>query len=838
LAEDLLAGASWECCGAPPGALPTQADLEGYVGPWFEVSVPGTVALGLARADHVPAPRDLDEWDWWFRCNFARPGSDPGPWALDIGGLATVADVWLNGSRILHGENMFVSTNAQVDSLQDQNELAIRFLALSPLLRVRRPRPRWKTMQATHQALRWFRTSLVGRQPGYVEVPPAIGPWRPLSIRRPEPLSISKRRLTARCEGDGGVVEIEAVARLDGPRPDSAYLRVGEREGALEVVEVRGSAPTAVVRGSLSIDRVERWWPHTHGGQRLYPVSAVLDGRAVELGHVGFRDIELDRADDGFRFVVNGVPVFCRGACWWPVDAVSMAASAEEVRTTLELAKEANMNMLRIPGGTTYENKTFWDFCDQMGFLVWQDCMLGYFDPPEEPTFVDTVVSELDEVFAGLGGRPALAVVCGGQEIEEQAAYFGLPREKRYVPLVSEAVPKLVAEALPGVPYVTSSPSGGALPFEADAGDCHYWGIGSLLRGLEDPRRCGIRFMSEGLGLGTPPERTTVDTAFGTAAKAAHDPQWKRAVHHDTARSWDLDDVRDYYVAKVFDLDPHMLRYLDPERALDVGRATNAELFSQVMSEWRRPESPCWGALVVALRDFVPGPGWGVLDSSGLPKSVWYVMKRVLAAVSVFVTDEGMNGLHFHVANDTSESLECRLAVELFTAGASRPEEEHAQILVPARSAISMSSSSVFDGFRDIGYTYRYGPVGYDAVVGSLRDASGTALAEVVHLPMGQSRAYEDDVGLEVRQKPLSGEEWSLEITTQRLAQWVHIDVPGFRPDDSWFHLVPGRAKAVVLVPSASAAGAASGPAGAQVVGQVRALNSRKATTVVLEAES
>jgi beta-galactosidase/beta-glucuronidase len=84
------------------------------------------------------------------------------------------------------------------------------------------------------------------------------------------------------------------------------------------------------------------------------------------------------------------------------------------------------MNMVRIPGGTVYEDERFWDLCDELGIMVWQDCMLGYTDPPEDEAFEAAVVAELEQVFGRLGGRPALAVVCGGQEIEEQAAMFGL----------------------------------------------------------------------------------------------------------------------------------------------------------------------------------------------------------------------------------------------------------------------------------------------------------------------------------------------------------------------------------------------------------------------------
>lgn len=819
LATDLLCGLRWRCCRTAPGQLGDPGALSAHPGPFLDAVVPGTAAAALRADGGAPAVTlEVDEWDWWYTAEF--DGAPGGPWELEAAGLATVADLWLNGAHLLHSENMYLRHRVEVPRLEARNVVAVRFAALAPLLEARRPRPRWKTMGASHQGLRWYRTTLLGRQPGYVEVPPAVGPWRPLTLRRAEAGQVLRRHVSAACQGRGGTVAVDLEMRWWSEVPHGASLRVGAHSAPLEVTP---SGDTTVrARGSLAIEEVERWWPHTHGPQPLYELSLEAAGHGAPLGAVGFRTVELDRSDDGFTFVVNGVPVFCRGAAWWPVDPLAMSCSDSALDDTLRLARQANMNMLRIPGGTAYENARFWDGCDRLGILVWQDCMLGYLDPPDDVEFVDGLRAELEQQFEGLGGRPALAVVCGGQEIEEQAAYFGLPRDSWRFPVIERDIPELVGRALPGVAYVSSSPTGGALPFEADAGDCHYWGVGSLLRDLDDPRRCGIRFMSEGLGLGTPPDRQVVDDVFGGAMAAGHAPAWKRAVHHDTGRSWDLDDIRDHYAAQLFGLDPHMLRYLDPDRALDVGRATNAELVRRVMSEWRRTDSTCAGALLVALRDLVPGAGWGVIDAAGRPKAPWFVLRRLFAPVAVVVTDEGMNGLFFHVTNDGGGELAGALRVELFTAGQGRPESVEVPVVVPPRAVVSVRSSAVFDGFRDVGYAYRYGPHGYDAVVATMLDASGGEVAAEVHLPMGQGRPLEPDVGLTAQLAPGGVGVWALEVNTRRLAQWVSIDVPGYQPDDSWFHLVPGRPRAVALRPAGD--GAPHSPEG-----RVRALNSEAA---------
>ena len=225
--------------------------------------------------------------------------------------------------------------------------------------------------------------------------------------------------------------------------------------------------------------------------------------------------------------------MFCRGAVWMPVDPVSLAPPADEVRATLELAKAANLNLIRLPGTGVYQDEFFWDACDELGILVWQECMLAFSDPPDEPAFVSELESELDEQFELISGRPSLALICGSQEIEEQAAMNSVPRARWDFPVLERNIPDLVDQLLPGVPYVTSNPTGGTVPYQMDSGVSQYFGIGGYLRPVEDARRARVRFAAECLAFATPPERRTVDEECGGAYRAGHDPSWKLAVHHD-----------------------------------------------------------------------------------------------------------------------------------------------------------------------------------------------------------------------------------------------------------------------------------------------------------------
>jgi beta-mannosidase len=740
--------------------------------------------------------------------------------------------VWLNTEKVLHSENMFELHDLPVGALRDDNEIVMRFSALRPLLDERRPRPRWKTLLASNQNLRWFRTTLLGRQPGWAVTPAPVGPWKPVRALPDDQPRTGGGRLIASCRGDAGVVDVSLEIRGIAKRPATANLHVGTGSGPLVIrpLEGDGGAKTysgrVLVEGSLVIESVERWWPHTHGSQNLLAAWLELDGRRLELGSLGFRTVDVEREDGGFRILVNGTPVFCRGGCWFPIDPVNMAVSDSELRATLELVVAANMNMLRIPGGTVYEDERFWDLCDELGILVWQDCMLGYLDPPDDQTFTRVVEDELAQVLGRLGRHPALAVLCGSQEIEEQAAFFGLSREKWQFPLTQRVIPEIASRLVPGVPYVSSSPTGGDQPSQLDVGVSHYFGVGSYLRDLEDIRSSAVRFVSEGLAFAIPPERETVDESCGGASRAGHDPAWKQAVHHDTGRSWDTEDLRDFYVGKLFGVDPHLVRYEDPERALDLGRAAVAEIMRHAVTEWRRPGSACAGALVVAVRDLVPGAGWGIVDALGRPKAPWFTLRRTLAPVAVLLTDEGLNGLRLHVLNDLPSAFRGEARVELYARGEVCVETATSDVTLEPHGAGVIEMAGMFDGFRDLSYAYRFGPPSYDVVRVLLVSSEGAVVSEVVHLPAGLCRPLEHDLGLSASVHRDAEGSWSLTVGTRRFAEWVSVDVRGFRPEDSWFHLAPGASRTLAL----DQVGTAGVPSG-----HVRALNAQHHVAIVAE---
>ncbi len=793
----------WEIARLPAGGPGRPDELVALAPEWLPVALPATAASALAAAGRwtFDDEMDFDAHDWWFRCRFAAAIPAGTERLLHFGGLATIADVWLNGVLLLHSSNMFHASEREVSAiLREQNDLLIRCRALQPLFALKRPRPRWRTRLVEAQALRWFRTTLLGRMPGWSPPAAPVGPWRPIVLRGATPLAVDSADIGARLEGNTGVITVTLRVRSRAP-----VVRATLLAGALRApLALRPDGDGTQLTGELRLESPAVWWPHTHGAQPRYGVRVVAETAAgevaIDCGRVGFRSIDLLTADGDFALHVNGRLVFCRGACWTPLDVVRLSAPEAGYREALELARDAGMNMLRVGGTMVYEDDVFYELCDELGILVWQDFMLANMDyPASDDAFLTSLGTEAGQLLRRLQGRPSLAVLCGGSEVEQQAAMLGLPRDTWSGPLFSRILPELCRQLAPGVPYWPSSPSGGPLPFHANRGATHYYGVGAYLRPLEDARRAEVRFASECLAFANVPDPATVHEVLGPPDAPERYPRWKRRIPRDAGTSWDFEDVRDHYVGRLFGVDPEQLRHADMERYLALGRIATGEVMAMTFAEWRRARSTCRGALVFLFRDLWPGAGWGVIDSHGRPKAAYYYLKRVLQPVALLATDEGVNGLALHIVNETAVPLDGELRLALYRDGETQVGAGCTRVRVPAGTTAELAADTLLEGFRDITYSYRFGSPGHNLVVVTLDDAvTGRPLGETCFFPTRLPSAVESDVGLEAA---MTRDEigWVVTMRTRRFAQAVVVDVPGYRPDDNYFHLPPAGARRVRL---------------------------------------
>ncbi|HMC39829.1 MAG TPA: hypothetical protein VKI19_09225, partial [Acidimicrobiales bacterium] len=539
----------------------------------------------------------------------------------------------------------------------------------------------------------------------------------------------------------------------------------------------------------------------------------------ASLAPTGFRTVRADRSGGRFGLEINGVPVFCRGANWLPLDVTTLQNDPDRLERDLQRFVAAGFNMVRVPGTAVYETEAWWEMCDRLGIMVWQDAMWASMDPPKDEEWQATYAGEVAAMSRRAASHPALTVLSGGSEVEQQSAMLGLDPAKWSPPLLAELA-GVVAAAAPGVPYVPTTPTGGVLPFAPGEGVAHYFGVGTYRRPLSDVRDARVSFAAECLAFSVPPEPDAVKE-LGGAIRAGHHPGWKAGVPGQV-RSFDDEEVREAYVRDIFGIDPVALRATDPARALDYGRAAVAEAFTSNFAFWRRARSGCHGALVLHWRDVVPGPGWGLLDWRGRPKVTWYVVRRLLDPVAVWLADDGLNGLMVALANDSGTEVQGDLEVAGISAGGQILDAGSQAVLLGPRQRTEILADRVLGGFRDLSWAFRFGPPTYDAVVAqlTLRAGNGTdRILRAVHFPAGPARPRLPDLGLAGRAIPAGPGEWELEVTSTLPAQWVAVDCPGFAVSDSWFHVVPGYPERIRLVL------AEAGGGGGRPVGAVHALN-------------
>lgn len=825
----------WSCCSHAPGTIANPSLLDTRPTEWLRTSVPGTVAGTLEAAGlwDMQHPTNIDSLDWWYRTSFAGPDENESHAELQrwlcFDGLASLAEIWLNGELLLTTDNAFRHYTINVTRhLRSSNELVIAFRSLTADLQKKRPRPRWKTNLVAQQQLRWRRTPLLGRIPGWSPPVPPIGPWRAIRLEQSQ-VSVSNVHLTTRLEGTTGIVSLNADLSASTPL-DRVLLRVGEFECDVEITKVESAETTDStfkVHGELHVSDAPLWWPHTHGSQPLLPchilVESGSDQFVVHHRSIGFRTLNVCR-EQGFSLSINDVPTSCRGACWTISNVFTLDGTEQSLRHDLTLARDAGANMLRVIGTMIYESDTLYRLCDELGILVWQDMMFANMDyPVEDPDFAANIQTEATEQLQRLASHPSVVIYCGNSEVEQQAAMLGMPRERWSNAWFADRLPALCYELHPGAAYVPSTPTGGVLPFHPSTGISHFYGVGAYLRSPSELRQARVKFTPECLGFANLPEPDTINQITEGALPTTHHPKWKQRVPRDTGAGWDFEDVRDHYLKQLFGVDPVTLRSTDMPRYLDLSRVASGEMMAQTFSEWRSSHSDNRGGLVWFFKDLWPAAGWGIVDSTGQPKAAYYFLKRTWRNQQVVITDEGLNGLHIHSINESNEPWTGFIELTLWKEPNVVVARQEIPVELPARGRQYISADELLGSFYDVNYAYRFGPAHHDVVIVSQLDSQRQIVSDASYF-VRRRESVMVNAAIDVQVTQTSATECEISIESDRFLHSVRLSVEGFQPNDNYFHLPPRQKKLIRLSPIETLPNA--------LRGEIEALNLETPTSV------
>ncbi|MEU0598984.1 glycoside hydrolase family 2 protein [Streptomyces sp. NPDC006393] len=460
------------------------------------------------------------------------------------------------------------------------------------------------------------------------------GIWRPVRLERWSTARLARvRPLVTVADGEGRVelhVELERTARGVGRR---LALRA----------TVAGAEARAVVDGEhavlhLRVPEAALWWPRGYGEQPLHDLELTLLDQAADQARtldswrrrIGFRTVEIDRSRDehgtGFTFVVNGVRLFARGVNWIPDDAFPSRVTPERYRTRLRQAAEAGVDLVRIWGGGIYEDDAFYDACDELGLMVWQDFLFACAAYPEEQPLRGEVEAEARDNVVRLMPHPSLVLWNGNNE-----NLWGF-RDWDWEPALAgdswgggyylDLLPRVVADLDPTRPYTAGSPWSGSWehhPNDPAHGTHHSWEVWNR-RDYADYRASVPRFVAE-FGWQGPPAMTTLRRALPGERLAPDSPGM---LHHQKAEdgAGKLNrGIARHFTPPEDDFDRwHYLAQLVQARAVAAG-----------IEHWRAHWPVCAGTVVWQLNDCWPVSSWAAIDGDGRPKPLYHELRRVYA---------------------------------------------------------------------------------------------------------------------------------------------------------------------------------------------------------------
>ena len=432
----------------------------------------------------------------------------------------------------------------------------------------------------------------------------------------------------------------------------------GEAEGAEILLSLCGATARATVqRGSawaeLVIDAPDLWWPAGAGDQPLHDMRVTL-GDQVEHRRIGLRQAALIAEKDaiglGFKFNINGRDIFAKGTNWIPADALAGRITAAATRDLLQSAVDANMNMIRVWGGGRYEPDWFYDLCDELGLMVWQDFMFSCHIYPADKAFLDDVAIEVREQALRLHHHASLTLWCGDNELIGALTWFPETRANRDLYLVgydrlNRAIEASLKTAVPGAVWWPSSPSPGPMDFgdawhDDSKGDMHFWSVWHEGRDFDHYRDVSPRFCSE-FGFQSYPSmdviRKFADPAdFNIAAPVMESHQKNAGGNARIAET--------------------MFRYfrfpVDFENFVYLSQVQQGLAIKTAVTHWRSLKPHCMGTLIWQLNDTWPVCSWSSLDHGGGWKLLHHMSKAFYEPLFVSAVPVA-GGIELRAVNDS-----------------------------------------------------------------------------------------------------------------------------------------------------------------------------------------
>lgn len=772
------------------------------------IRLPGDVHSALAAVGIIPEPyfgrnEEAVQWvaehDWVIERTVMLDHVD-GSWYLDVDYLDTVAVVFINHVPVLSADNCFRRYRPEVTAALEPGENTIRIVIRSSI-----------TAGAERQA----------RQPFYIPYSTAnspiangnmlrkpqchfgwdwnialapLGVYGTIALKRLDPARIEHLE-TEQVHHEDGHVDLHVRLTLYAAEPCVVPVHF-EFDGERERLDCGIAAGETLITHVFSIDKPRLWWPAGSGEQALYTLAAEIPGE-TRSRQIGLRTVTLitdpDEAGARFAFKVNGREIFCRGANWIPADALFSRTSVEQTEALLRAAAAAHMNMIRVWGGGFYERDWFYDACDRLGLMVWQDFMFACNLYPCSADFLSNVAAEVDYQVRRLSSHASIVLWCGDNELVGVLTWFAESRDNRDRYLVAydrlnRVIEQGVKRAFPQGIWWPSSPASGYLDYgdawHADgSGDMHYWSVWHENKSFGNYRTVKPRFCSE----------------FGFQSYTSMPVIRRFAEDGDLNIASPVMELHQKNAGGNERIAGTMFRYFrfprDFANFVYLSQIQQGLAIATAVDYWRSLKPHCMGTLYWQLNDTWPVASWSSLDHGGSWKALHYMARRFFQPVQVVaIPSEDGTSVAFSMVNDTAEAVGIDMNIFAVTLDGER---------LPIRTASGTCSPDQATALLTIEET----EIPVDALLAWSFIASNGMSGEG-HLALQPYKALElQPAGIATSVAPLADGCFEVTVRSSGLALFVMLeaDCPGHFSDNA-FDVHAGMSRRVVFEPASALA--------------------------------
>lgn len=777
---------------------------------WRPAQVPGNVHLDLLRNKLIPDPyyRDnearlqwIEDADWEYRATVQAAPATLAQKNIELvfEGLDAYAEVYLNEKLILTADNMFREWRVDVKPHLKAGANQLRVVFPSPIQTASKIalNDKWRVRTRTEEKT-YIRKAAY--EYGWDWGPRFVtsGIWRPVKLQAWDEARISDFHIAQR---DVAVSVAHLVAQVEVKSSVTAtakvtvsYVQSGKKQEVSRNVSLRVGINH--VDFPLEIQQPALWYPAGYGAQAMYQFSTRLTvGKQEDEATVrtGLRSIvlrrELDQWGRSFEFVVNGVPVFGKGADVIPFDSFPSRVTTAQYRRILQSARDANMNMLRHWGGGYYETKEFYDLCDELGIMIWQDFMFGNDWQPGTYAFKQNAEKEAEYQVRRLRDHPSIVVWCGNNETELAFHWQNrdqLPAEARmqmwqdYLTVFSGILDRVVNRLAPETPYWPSSPSSDyeeTTP-EYQSGDMHDWTVWHGRVPFSEYEKHFPRFMTE-FGFQSFPEMRTVEAFTVPEDRAGIFTPVMLAHQKNNAGNSIIHDylLKDYSEPRDFASFLYASQVLQAE-----GIKIGAEHLRRI-----RPRS--MGSIYWQLNDCWPVASWSSIDYYGRWKALQYYARRFYGPLLVSPHLED-GDFAVYVVSDKTAATPAKLRVRVMTLDGTTVNESTQDIQVPELSSKVYLQRPLAEFVNANGTDAANLFAVTDLVVEGKVVSTNLlyfAPTKVVRLPQAQVSA----------ELTGTGEKYRLSLSSKVLARSVYVSFgdTDASVSDNYINLIPGQAE-------------------------------------------